>query len=187
MDLEEFMHITISVLTISFAFAYIFQPTPDFTYNFLLVLITVGPAFLLHELAHKFVAQKYGCYAVYRAWTLGLAFAVFSAVFLGFVFAAPGAVYIFGPHLTREQNGKIGLSGPLTNLLLALGFIALGIIIPQAEEISSVGAYVNAFLGTFNALPFAPMDGEKILKWNKIIWVTLFGTLLLLSVILLFK
>jgi len=40
---------------------------------------------------------------------------------------------------------------------------------------------VNALLGTFNLLPFGPLDGVKVIRWNGIVW----SILLAISIILL--
>ena len=80
---------------------------------------------MLHELAHKIVAQRNGAWAEFRAYPLGLVLAVVSAL-LGFILAAPGAVYIQGA-ISRKQDGKISIAGPLTNLGLGLAFLGLGL------------------------------------------------------------
>ncbi|DAC54290.1 MAG TPA: hypothetical protein HA320_03095, partial [Candidatus Poseidoniaceae archaeon] len=41
-----------------------------------LVLIAIGPAFVLHEIGHKIVAKKNGCWAEFRADPKGLQFGV---------------------------------------------------------------------------------------------------------------
>ncbi|MFH0922674.1 MAG: site-2 protease family protein [Candidatus Micrarchaeota archaeon] len=170
---EEILHILVSVVTISIAFT-LFD---DFTFDkFFLILITVGTAFILHELGHRSVAIAYGAKARYQAWTLGLFLALVMAFFTSgqFVFAAPGAVYIFGPHLTREQNGKIALAGPMVNLLLAIFFLfALQFsFLPTA--LAATGFMINAFLGAFNMIPFPPLDGSKVSEWNRSIWLFFF-------------
>lgn len=183
---EEALHILASVVTISLAFSFLNQnislegnvPVFDFN-NFFTILVTVGLGFILHELAHKYVAIRHGAYAEYRAWTLGLLLTVVSAVALGFVFAAPGAVYIFG-HISRETNGKISLAGPATNLALALAFLALAFSVPSLAGLGLTGAMVNTFLGIFNMLPFGPLDGKKVLDWNAGVWA---GTLAVLVVL----
>jgi len=116
LDTTEIIHILVSVLTVSVAFAIVQTRSTNFTPDFLgvvgVILVTVGSGFILHELAHKYVATRYGAYARYQAWVLGLLFAVILAVTVGFVFAAPGAVYIYGHNLPRDKNGKIALAGP---------------------------------------------------------------------------
>ena len=40
--------------------------------NLLLSIAIVGPALILHELAHKFVAQRYNLVAAYVIWPTGI-------------------------------------------------------------------------------------------------------------------
>jgi len=190
LDTTEIIHILVSVLTVSVAFAIVQtcsqRPclptfTPDFFAVVGMILVTVGSGFILHELAHKYVATRYGAYARYQAWTLGLLFAVVLAVTVGFVFAAPGAVYIYGHNLPRDKNGKISLAGPATNLVLGFLFLALALLLPTFAHIGFIGAQVNFFLGAFNMLPFFPMDGQKVWVWNKGIWAAFFVPLVLLA------
>lgn len=52
-------------------------------------------AFLVHEFAHKFLAQYYGSWAEFRAQTWGLIITAISALpFMPFKFIAPGAVMV---------------------------------------------------------------------------------------------
>ena len=183
--IDEALHILVSVITMSFAFAIVYTGSTNFDQHFLstmgLIILTVGLGFILHELAHKFVAIHYGAYARYHAWTLGLLLSVIMAFVVGFVFAAPGAVYIYGNNITREQNGRISLAGPATNLLLGLVFLLIGFSFPGLHQIATLGSGVNFFLGAFNMLPFFPMDGQKIWAWNKIIWTAFFIPLAVLA------
>ena len=63
---------------------------------FFLGMVAFGPAFIIHELAHKFVAKYYGCWAEFRADPAGLRTGVMIAFFIGFLFMAPGAVMVAG-------------------------------------------------------------------------------------------
>ncbi|MFH1396380.1 MAG: metalloprotease [archaeon] len=147
-----------------------------FTFQFLIIfgisLFTAGLGFLFHELAHKFVAQKYGCVAEFRAFDQMLYLALGLAVVIGFIFAAPGAVMIAG-HITRKENGIISLAGPLTNYTLAGIFLGLLFLFPTLSKIFSIGAFINMFLGLFNMIPFGNFDGKKILYWNRYIWLAM--------------
>lgn len=179
---REIRDITISLAVISFIFAYLFSGKNIFNPNFLLYImitfVAVGLGFVLHELAHKFVAIRYGFYAEYRMWVEGLILAIITA-FFGFVFAAPGAVYIHGKYISRDQNGKISLAGPATNLILAgiffliMPFVSSPSDLPTAILllICQVGVTVNSFLALFNLIPFSLLDGAKVFKWNPLIWL----------------
>jgi Zn-dependent protease len=143
---------------------------------FLIAFFTAGLGFLLHELMHKYVAQGYGLWAEFRANYKMLWLAVFFS-FFGFIFAAPGAVYIRG-QITRERNGKISLAGPMTNLVLAFGFLILIFFISTSNPILNAffgfGLTINSLLAAFNMIPTMPFDGAKIIQWNKpIYYITL--------------
>ena len=145
---------------------------------FLVALVGLGSGFIFHELAHKFVAQRYGCLAKFRLWTYGLMMALTFAVVSGgsFVFAAPGAVYIssgrlgFGNSIDRKRNGLISLSGALANIAIAALFFLLPRINPIISLIAQYGFRVNLWLAAFNLIPLGPLDGQKVLHWNPGIW-----------------
>ena len=148
----------------------------DFIHIFVISMFTAGLGFLLHELAHKFVAQHYGCAAEFRAWDQLLYLAVGLAIFIGFIFAAPGAVMISGM-ITRKENGLISAAGPATNYVLAMLFLGLLHLLPQWANVFATGFSINIWLGMFNLIPFGPLDGKKVFDWNKVVWggMLLFG------------
>ena len=136
-----------------------------------LAAITVGTGFLLHELAHKLVAQRYHCWAEFRADNTMLLFALFSSLF-GFLFAAPGAVVIYGPHISPRQNGIISTAGPLTNYLFALVFLSSYFLFPYpfVHAVTGYGFLINSWIGFFNMIPLMNFDGAKIFYWSKGVW-----------------
>ncbi|MBU1111089.1 hypothetical protein KKB83_05760 [Patescibacteria group bacterium] len=193
---EELHHLIRAWLAISLAFAIVFaRDYPGFGAlpTFGLSSLTVGLSFIIHELAHKFVAQKYGCWAEFRSFDLGLVLAVIMAFVGGFVFAAPGAVMISGM-VDEEENGKIAAVGPMTNLALALVFTGLAFVLRPVLLASGnsfaiwimlfllLGRSINSWLALFNLLPFGIMDGFKIQRWNPRVWLALIAV----SVILVF-
>jgi Zn-dependent protease len=131
---------------------------------FVLSLVTVGVGFLLHELAHKLVAVRYGQAAEFRADYTMLALAV-GAGLVGFLFAAPGAVHHRG-YITERENAFIALAGPATNVLLALVFAPLMLFGGFAGEMGQLGFTINAALAAFNMIPFGPLDGRKVRAWS---------------------
>ena len=156
------------------------------------MLFAVGPAFILHEIGHKIVAKKYGCWAEFRADPKGLRFGIMLSFFLGFLFMAPGAVMVSGL-LKRRYNGYIAVAGPLTNLSLFIIGIPMWVLIlgitgsfdltniPMLENGSRAYAdggsiiwqsmlvdagvwwiSANLILGLFNMIPWGPLDGAKV-------------------------
>ncbi len=186
MQNAEIYDIAVSMLAVAIAFSVPVLLSEPMAIPFVIpiILVTVGLGFLLHELAHKYVAQRYGAYAVYRAWPEGLGLMLLLAFVTGgrFFIAAPGAVYIFAPYIRRKENGIISFAGPLTNLALAIvfGFVfmmssgGLGATSPDVlqivQVISLMGARVNMLLGLFNMLPIFPLDGSKVLAWDGRVW-----------------
>jgi len=182
----EIKHLLVAWLAISLAFTILFERTlrpQAFALTFLASALTVGLGFVLHELAHKIVAQRYGSWSEFRAEPLMLLFAILTA-FAGFVFAAPGAVVIFNPYLTREQSGKIAVAGPLTNVALSFAFLTpllasffapahsfvvedASFVADFASQIGEIGSKVNGWLALFNMIPFGFFDGRKVFVWSK--------------------
>jgi Zn-dependent protease len=135
-----------------------FQP------EFMVVFVS---AFLLHELAHKFLAQFYRAWAEFRVIFFGVIVTTIS-IFLPFKFIAPGAVFISGS-VSERRNGKISLVGPLTNVALGTGFlVALAFV---DSRLFYEGARFNAWIAIFNLIPFMDLDGSKIFVWNKMVWI----------------
>ncbi|MBS3155332.1 hypothetical protein J4404_02435 [Candidatus Woesearchaeota archaeon] len=166
---KELIDLAKAWIAISIAFSVLLKGELSLITGFLISGLTVGLGFLLHEMAHKYMAQKYGCFAEFRSFDFMLLLAVFMS-FFGFIFAAPGAVMISG-RVNNEKNGKISLVGPLTNLVLALIFLFL--TFSSIEIIKLIGSYgftINSWLALFNMLPLWFFDGRKIYSWNKLVY-----------------
>jgi len=143
-----------------------------------IALLTVGIGFILHEMAHKFMAIRFGYWAEFVKDNTMLLVAIIMAALVGFVFAAPGATVIYsrdGKPLSRREDGIISASGPVVNLILcgifaALFFIAGGksglIHGSPLAMLGIAGVQINAMLAAFNMLPISVLDGRKVFSWN---------------------
>ena len=179
---RELLELGKAWIAVSLAFAILFTIRDFALDRFLLLfgtcLVVVGAAFLLHELAHKFFAQRYGCWAEFRADNKMLLL-MLAVSFFGFIFAAPGGVLIHGA-LTRERHGKIAFAGPFVNLLFAVLFLAL-LGIGVTSPVVSFGFHINSWLAFFNLLPLWQFDGLPVLRWNKIVYGLALASALVLS------
>jgi Zn-dependent protease len=160
-----------------------------FLYFLPIAFVAVSCSFVLHELMHKFVAQHFGAAAAFRRSDTGILITLVTSLF-GFLIGLPGATVIYAHYFTREQEGIVSLAGPLTNFaVFAVFFIAGSILFPNFSQnllsipVSStitLSSYVQAMLGFtvfisiylafFNMLPIFPLDGSKVLRWNKPIY-----------------
>jgi Zn-dependent protease len=148
------------------------------SWQFLAMFIS---AFLVHELAHKFLAQYYGSWSEFRAQLYGLIITAISALpIIPFKFIAPGAVMV---GLTdRSKFGRVALIGPLTNLVMGFSFL-LFVYLYSHYSYLYAGASFNAWIALFNLLPFSVLDGQKIFDWNKIVWGFTMATAMVLFIV----
>ena len=176
---KEQLRESIGILTIAFALALsdglkVVINDPNILLRTLpLAFAAVITGFLLHELAHKWMAEQYGCWAEYRGNKNGLYFALAMSALLGWLLAAPGAVMVSG-RVTDRQNGIIAAVGPITNIVIALVFLPVFVLtnsmdgqITILNELARFIVIINLILAGFNMIPFQPLDGSKVIVWNK--------------------
>jgi Zn-dependent protease len=188
----ELIDLTLSLIALVIAFSIIGERKVPGIEVLMISALGAGTGFLLHELAHKFVAQKYGYWAEYRANMAGLVFMIVTA-FMGILFAAPGAVWFrkvgdgpqmanpYGDESNPERLNKerreqlwIALAGPMTNIALTVFFF---LILISGVLTSNLGygavyyaIFINLTLAAFNLLPFGPLDGAKVFSASRAIW-----------------
>ena len=143
-----------------------------FTPEMKMAIIVAGPALILHELAHKFVALSFGATATFHAFyfdnfTLALAIIAIIAKLasFGFFFIVPGFVSISG-NLAPWQSALVAFAGPCLNMILWLGSWAIlewGKPKPEYIAILTFTKQINMFLFFFNMIPIPPFDGGSVL------------------------
>ena len=180
---KELVDLFVAWLGVSFAFYLAFSGVSlssasleDILLTLTVPLLVVGSSFVLHELLHKYTAQRFGFWSEFRANYVTLGLSILFAYVTHIVFAAPGATMIYGPTITKRQNGIISAAGPLLNLGLGGLYLLLYLLAPLGGLLSYVGVYgfiINIWLSAFNLLPIGPLDGRKILNWGVLQYVAI--------------
>src|SRR5918997_3983104 len=160
----ELLHLTIATLLVM-GVGLSLNGYRYFSWQFLAIFIS---AFLVHELAHKFLAQYYGSWAEFRAQMAGLIITAISALpIMPFKFIAPGAVMV--GLSDRNRFGRVAFIGPLTNLVMGFAFLALSYYYYPYYPYLAAGASFNGWIAIYNLIPFGLLDGQKIFDWNKVV------------------
>ncbi|MCE4610464.1 MAG: site-2 protease family protein [Desulfurococcales archaeon] len=154
----------------------LFYITPSF--------IAILAGFVVHEMAHKMVAIRYGMKAGFVAFGPGILVTALSGLIPGLVVLVPGYVRVWGFGGFGRGILYSVASGPASNIVLASASLLLlltglhpGFLKPYLHSILSI----NAYLAFFNLLPIPPLDGSKIVREDLRLW----AALMILSVVLL--
>jgi len=171
----EVRHLTVSALLVMGVGLSIFRISRWYSNLVILGVLALMfvSVFLLHEIAHKLVAQYYGLWAEFRLFLLGALLTLLSVV-SPIKFISPGAVMIAG-NASREVVGKTAVAGPLTNIVLSLVSFALASLFGELLRspfffVAMLSAAFNAWIALVNLIPIGILDGWKIFEWNKVVW-----------------
>src|SRR5687767_2455749 len=90
----EVLHLAAAVVALTIAFSYFGRETSGLALpeprSVLISFLAVSSGFILHELAHKVIAQRYGHWAEFRTNAFGLLFPLLLVLMRSpFLFAAP--------------------------------------------------------------------------------------------------
>ena len=177
---HEVRDIVIALIAMTIAFALLFNTLLSLG-GLIATFIAVLTGFLGHELMHREIARRLGYIAYFRAWWVGLLLALATS-FFHFIIALPGATVI-GPKVwgypSRRDELKIALAGPATNMVFALVFLALWLVLPYSLSSYAYLIYAtNAWLGFFNLIPLAlpgmMLDGFRVFRRDVRVWALAF-------------
>lgn len=200
--MEEIKNIALAdvVLTLAFSLTvaggiFSIGSGPGFVASFVgflpIAFMAVTLNFVIHELMHKFTAQRYGAVAAFRTSRNGLLITLVTGAF-GFLIGVPGATWIFAHNFTKKENGIVSLAGPMTNFIVFAVFVALLYTLNPAPQSYLQTAiqftmFISLLLAFFNMLPVYPLDGSKVLAWNAVVYLAtmavLFGLIVVFNVI----
>lgn len=136
---------------------------------------------ILHEVAHGYVADRFGdpTARLMGRLTLNLKSHIdpFMSILLPLLMMIGGSPVIFGAAKPvpvdpfnlkegRKDMALVALAGPLTNILIAivaaLLYHIVGVSIPLLGTILYIIVHINLLLAIFNLLPIPPLDGSKV-------------------------
>lgn len=132
---------------------------------------------------HKRTAKRFDCDAIYEFnYNLFLLAIMLSFLTQGLLpFLALGSVSITSAYISRlghkftnitlRERGLIALSGSMGNIILALIGLTL---YPISNNIFQSLINVNILMALFNLMPFPPLDGSKVIWWNRLVWLMSF-------------
>jgi Zn-dependent protease len=109
-----------------------------------LALCVIGSV-LVHELGHAWVASWFG---------IGTREIVLLPI--------GGAAYLERAWVAPSVDAWVAFAGPAASLLLGLGLLALGELVPSTT--ATMLGLINVGLGLFNLIPAYPMDGGRVLR-----------------------
>ncbi|GLJ01391.1 site-2 protease family protein [Bacillus sp. YKCMOAS1] len=147
------------------------------------VAITLVVAFTMHELAHAYVAYRFGDPTAKNQGRLTLNplkhLDIFGTILIfvaGFGWARPVQVNRYHFKKPRLAGICVSIAGPLSNLVLAfLGFLVYVLLQkfggewimrfePGVDYFFQIFINLNVILFLFNLLPLPPLDGYRIIE-----------------------
>ena len=137
--------------------------------------------FILHELAHKIVANHYGFEAEFRLVNLGVLLTFFSVI-CPIKLVSPGWVVIEGAWYEKAE--KITLAGPAANIVFSILFLTASFVLKGGafSLIMKWGAILNSWIALFNLIPISFLDGKTIFKCERVIWGLFFSASIILMI-----
>ncbi len=152
------------------------------------MLVPALLAIILHEVAHGYVAERFGDPTARLLGRLTLnplrhldPIGTLAVFVFGFGWARPVPVNAGNFRRPRRDMIWVALAGPVTNLLLALAsafllktltfFEGMQLVDPASfaqiakplQLMAGFSLYINVLLGVFNLMPVPPLDGGRIL------------------------
>ena len=188
----EWKDILITILAISFAFAYndkseVFNLAYWFA-NFGKVFFIVAIAIMIHIIVQKISALYIGFRAEYKLWSTGVYITILATLLTQgkiYIILAGGITFFhmtmlrlghFRYGLNLTTSGMVAALGPLANLVLATFWetLALNGIYPQFFHQMT---FINLYIAVFTMLPIPKLDGFNTFYGSRLLYAYFFSFL----------
>ncbi len=196
LTMQEVQDLVIADVALTIAFAILFtfggsfgvaKGSYAFVYYLPIAFVAVTFSFVLHEYMNKMVAEHFGAIAAFRRSDTGIIIALLTSMF-GFLMAMPGATVIYTNTFTKKEEGYVSLAGPLTNFVIFGAVFVISLFSNTGntyiQTAISVIMFISLWLAFVNMLPIYPLDGSKVLRWNKGVYAVVLIAVIALMVLL---
>lgn len=154
----------------------------------LLFIVVLIFSVVVHECAHGIAAERAGDPTARSLGRITLNpvphIDLIGSIVLPAILIITGAPFLFGwakpvpvnPSYFRNirlDEIKVSFAGPLSNLILSIGFLLLSVLVVSLPgngvsgtmlSVARMGIIINLVLAFFNLLPIPPLDGSHILE-----------------------
>jgi len=142
-----------------------------------------GTAVVASDLVRRWMVRRHGQYAEYRIWPLGTVLMYLTAWQFGCACGKPSRFIFEGPKERDRRDVALEcLAGPAVCCIFAGIFALLILLGGDLAGIAVTGLSVNIMLALYSLMPFEPMDGPKVWRWNPGIFLAIFIPLLALYI-----
>lgn len=188
---SEMISLAITIPVLAFVVSFTEWGTTEFNismglFNFFNALLIVTAIILVQESAHKLFALTAGHRTEYKHWTIGLVIALVIVFFSNGMIKFMAAGGILMTHMAVHRIGRfrygpnfnvmgwIAMTGPLSNIFLAIVFKLLASVAPNAA-IFAKAMNIAILFAVFNMIPFPPFNGHQLFFGSRYIYIMVLG------------
>lgn len=144
-------------------------------FPFIMMTLIAGIVLVTHEFVHFYTAQRVGLRADFRLWGAGVIITLLSSVIFREVFGQTVLTTIRDEESSdRRKIALVMLSGPLVSLVLSSAFYIVSLTQGSVASFAMFGFEMSLMTAFVSFLPIASLDGERVYKWNRLIWAAVF-------------
>jgi hypothetical protein len=140
----------------------------------LVIIVAAGITIVVSEMVRRFAARHYKAETEYKFWDAGAIILIITSI-LHQPFSRPARTIINKPgELGARKQGIIAMAPCVASLLLSIVFLLLLAYGNNYEMLGREGFKMGMMLCVYSLMPFEPMDGKRVINWNKWAWGNVF-------------